>query len=64
MGSVKVLLFPDEKQRNRRMNSREYAEELIESKIWDHYPRNYILDKPFYKNMTPEPLVNFDLNYH
>lgn len=48
------------------MTAKEYEEELQESKIWGHFPRNYILDKPFYKNMpiTPViPRVNFDLGY-
>lgn len=45
------------------MNKWEYEQELQESKIWGHYPRTHILDKPFYKDMLIEPLVNFDLNY-
>lgn len=48
------------------MTPKEREEELQESKIWDHYPRDYILDFPHYKNMiiTPKiPYVNFDLGY-
>lgn len=46
------------------MNSKEFAEELEESKIWGHKPKTFIGDVPFYTNMTPEPLVNFSLNFH
>lgn len=45
------------------MTPKEYKEELEESIIWDHYPRLYIKDKPFYKNMNIEPLVNFSLGF-
>ncbi len=57
-----INLFGNE-QKNRRMNKWEYEQELQESKIWGHYPRTHILDKPFYKDMFIEPLVNFDLNF-
>lgn len=53
-------------QKNRRMNKWEYEQELQESKIWGHYPRTHILDKPYYKDMFITPIVpklNFDLNY-
>ncbi len=30
------------------MTKEEFAEELIEAKIWKHVPRTHILDKPFY----------------
>lgn len=46
------------------MNSKEFAEELEESKIWGHKPRTFIGDKPFYTDMNPEPLVNFQLNFN
>lgn len=62
----KVTLFP-EPQRNRRLTSKEYEEELLCSKIWGHKPRTYLLDIPFYDKIpiTPKvPYVNFDLNYH
>jgi len=48
------------------MNAWEYEQELQESKIWGHYPRQYILDKPYYKDMLITPIVpklNFDLNF-
>lgn len=48
------------------MTPKEKYEELQEAAIWGHYPREYILDKPFYKNMPITPLVpsvNFALNY-
>lgn len=59
-------MFDEPTVKNRRMNAKEYEQELEESKIWDHYPRNFILDRPFYKNMPITPLVprlNFDLNF-
>lgn len=52
--------------KNRRMTPRERQEELEESKIWGHYPRDYIFDFPFYKNMPITPIIpklNFDLNF-
>lgn len=60
-----VTLFPTTPV-NRRMNAWEYEQELQESKIWGHYPRQYILDKPYYKDMLITPIVpklNFDLNF-
>lgn len=53
-------------QKNRRLTAKEKEEEIKDSIIWDHYPREYLLDIPFYKNMpiTPViPSINFDLNY-
>lgn len=52
--------------KNRRLTTKEREQELIDSKIWGHYPRDYIFDMPFYKNLpiTPViPKINFDLNY-
>ena len=43
---IRVNLF-DTPTPNRRMTPKEYKEELEESIIWDHYPRQYIKDKPF-----------------
>lgn len=57
-------MFGNKVKKNRRMNSKEFAEELEESKIWGHKPRTYIGDKPFYTDMNPEPLVNFQLNFN
>lgn len=48
------------------MTPKEYEQELEESKIWGHYPRNYILDKPHYKDIPITPIIpkiNFDLGY-
>lgn len=48
------------------MTPNEFYEELQEAAIWDHYPRKYILDRPYYKNLpiTPKvPKINFDLNF-
>lgn len=46
------------------MTKEEFAEELIEAKIWKHVPRTHILDKPFYPFCpeVPKYTVNFDLN--
>lgn len=61
--------------KNRRLTPKEKAEEIQDSIIWDHYPRDYIYDFPFYKNMIITPIVpkikkpptiptvNFDLNF-
>lgn len=62
---ITVNLFNDP-VKNRRMTPWEKEQEIQESKIWGHYVREYILDKPYYKDMiiTPKiPFVNFDLNY-
>lgn len=48
---------------NRRLTSKEFEEELKDAAIWGHYPRLYIKDKPFYKDLPPTPLVNFDLGW-
>lgn len=63
--TIKVNLFGYTPQ-NRRMTPKELEEEISESKIWGHYVRQYILDRPHYKDMpiTPKvPFVNFDLGY-
>ena len=45
------------------MTPKERAEEIMDAKIWDRYPRDFIFDPPFYKNIIPEPLVNFSLGF-
>lgn len=57
-------MFGTEPQ-NRRMTSKEFAEELEEAKIWGRRPRCFIFDKPFYPECpeVPKYPVNFDLNY-
>lgn len=48
------------------MTPKEFQEELQEAAIWDHYPRKYILDRPWYKNLPITPIIpklNFDLNF-
>lgn len=49
---------------NRRMTSKEYAEELFDAKCWGRVPRTHIFDKPFYSLCpeVPKYTVNFDLN--
>lgn len=56
-------MFGQTVKKNRRMNAKEFAEELQESRIWGHKPRTFIQDKPFYTDIIPEPLVNFQLNF-
>lgn len=46
------------------MNMYEYETELWISKIMHRRPCQYIYDKPTYDWLPPEPVVNFDLNYH
>lgn len=56
----------DTPTRNRRMTPWEREQEIQESKIWGHYVRDYILDKPWYKDLPITPIVprlNFELNY-
>lgn len=51
---------------NRRMNSREFAEELQEAAIWGHRPRTFIKDKPFYDFLPITPIIpklNFELGF-
>ncbi len=59
-------MFGEPAQKNRRLTAKEFEEDLADSKIWDRYPRHYLLEKPFYKNMYITPLVpsvNFDLGF-
>lgn len=61
-------MFGRQTNKNRRLNAKEFAEELEESRIWGHKPRTYIRDRPFYTDIIPEPLVNqplvnFQLNF-
>ncbi len=61
----KVYLFPEcTPQKNRKLTSKEYAEECEDAKIWERFPRDYLLDKPFYPWVKPDysKCVNFDLN--
>ncbi len=48
------------------LTAKERSEDLQDAIIWDRYPRSYLYEKHFYKNMliTPKiPYVNFDLGY-
>lgn len=58
-------MFGDETP-NRRLTSKEFEQELIDSRIWGHRPRQYLKDKPFYDFLpiTPViPKINFDLGF-
>lgn len=48
---------------NRRMNAKEFEQELLDSRIWKRRPRTYINDMPDYELPVIEPLVNFQLNF-
>lgn len=56
-------MFGESKNKNRRLTHKERAEDLEESKIWGRYPRTYLKESYFYKDMNIEPLVNFSLNF-
>lgn len=59
-------MFGDNPPKNRRMTPWEKEQEIQESIIWGHYVRDYILDKPTYKNLPITPIIpkiNFDLCY-
>ena len=57
-------MFGQSTRKNRRLNPKEFAEDLEDCRIWGRYPKTYIYDKPYYKDLIPEPVVNFALNYH
>lgn len=45
----------------------EFEQELQESKIWGHRPRQFIRDRPFYDFLPITPIVpkvNFDLGFN
>ncbi len=46
------------------MNIWEQQDELETARAWFRPPKQYIHDKPYYPWCVPEPVVNFDLNYH
>ncbi len=57
-------MFGDKKQKkNRRLNPKEFADELEIAKIFHRPPRNYLYDLPYYPFFPPTPLANFDLNF-
>lgn len=63
--NFKVNMFGD-KPPNRRLTPKEYEEEISESKIWKHRPRQFLYDIPFYDFLPPTPViprVNFELGY-
>ncbi len=58
-----VKLFPDNKQKNRRLTPQELETELYIAKWMKRPPRTMLLDPPFYPWLPPEPRVNFDLKF-
>lgn len=56
-------MFGETKNKNRRLTPRERADDLEDAIIWGRYPRNYLKESYFYKDMNIEPLVNFSLNF-
>lgn len=47
------------------MTAKEFAEELLDAKIWQRVPRTHIYDKPTYPWVPQDSphMVNFDLNF-
>lgn len=56
-------MFPETKQKNRRLTAKERSEDIEDAKIWGRYVKNYLLEKHWYKDMYITPLVNFDLGW-
>lgn len=56
-------MFGQPYKKNRRFNSKEFAEELIDAYHWRRRPRLYIHDKPDYNIPVIEPLVNIGVNF-
>lgn len=63
---ITIHLFKPSKPKNKKLTPKKYKQKLIDTKIWNHYPKQYIYDIPWYKNMiiTPKvPFPNFNLNF-
>lgn len=56
-------MFGQPYRKNRRFNSREFAEELDDARHWKRRPRHYIFDIPDYNLPIIEPLVNIGVNF-
>lgn len=56
-------MFGDRLVKNRRLNSKEFADELIQANAFCRRPVYYLFDKPTYDWLPPTPLVNFDLGF-
>ncbi len=68
MKCVKKCYIFEPPQKNRRLTPQEFEDDLYIAKWLKRPPRNYLLDKPFYPWLVPEPLanqpiVNFKLNF-
>lgn len=57
-------MFGETKNKNRRLTAKERADDLEDAKIWGRYPRTYKNECYYYKDINPEPLVNFSLNFN
>lgn len=57
-------MFGQRKNKNRRLTAKERADDLEDAIIWGRYPRSYKNECHYYKDITPEPLVNFALNFN
>lgn len=57
-----MFLFPPEQQ-NRRLTSWEIQEDREIAKLFGRPHKYFLLDKPFYWDLIPEPIVNFKLNF-
>lgn len=56
-------MFGEKIKQNRLLTAKERSEDLQDSLIWDRYPRTRLYETHYYKNMIPEPVVNFALNF-
>lgn len=57
-------MFGQSKNKNRRLTAKEREDDLQDAIIWGRYPRTYKNECYYYKDMNPEPLVNFALNFN
>lgn len=56
-------MFGNKTNKNRRLTAKERAEDLQDAIIWGRYPRTYKNECYYYKDIVPEPVVNFALNF-
>ena len=57
-------MFEQKKNKNRKLTSKEKADNLKNAIIQGKYPKTYKNKCYYYKNMNPKPLVNFSLNFN
>lgn len=57
-------MFGNSIKNNRRLNAKERADDLEDAKIWGRYPKSRLYETHYYKDIIPEPIVNFSLNFN